>query len=398
MRIGIFTFHDEYNYGSALQAYALQEYLVSIGCDVVVLHHHLSATDARIRGIFATKSLRGWIRFLVLGVCGGGQFARQLRLMRSSRFVNKFLRLTKYRFHSWGEAPKDLGVDVLIVGSDQLWSCQWESPAKYLLEGAPSIPAIAYAVSIGVSVIPVSFHKLYQEGFSRFRRISVRESQAMDLMRECGYQGNVVQTVDPTLLAGTSIWRRLLGEKHKEEKKYLFCYLMGEDIESALPSLASFAFHNNCAVKILVECFYWNNSPLRIVKFVKSIMHSLKLRSYCYRNNIQILLSAAQKDFIHCIYGADKVVTDSYHALMFSIIFKKDIRIIRPHSEYRGKMFSRIDDACKKYIKQNVICETIESALSTFNGKRTEVNQESLSDEVRFSREWLSSAISKILK
>ena len=396
MRIGIFTFHDEYNYGSALQAYALQEYLVSKGYDVAVLHHHISAKDARIRGIFANRSLRGWIRFLVLGICGGGQFARQLRLWKSSRFVAKYLRLTKYRFYFWRDAPSSLGVDALVVGSDQLWSCQWESPAKYLLEGAPSMPAIAYAVSIGVSTIPASLHQLYNAGFSRFSRISVREHCAIGLMRECGYRGEVAQTVDPTLLTDASTWKKLLRGVDQRVGRYLFCYLMGEDIESVLPSLATYAKTNNCAVKIVVESFYWNNSTLKPMRFVKSFIHGVKLRSYCRRNNIRVLLNAAHKDFLECIYGADKVITDSFHALMFSINFKKDIRIVRPHGDYRGKMFSRIEDACKKYIKNDVICTTVESALLSFNNRRTEVNKESLMEDVKFSREWLSSAINQV--
>ena len=393
MKIGIFTFHDEYNYGSALQAFALQSYLKSLGHEVRVLHHHLSVTDERIKGIFASHSLRDWLRFVVLGMLGGGQFARQWRLRKSRAFVRKYLQLTKYRFYTWEDAPQDLGVDILIVGSDQLWSCQWESPAKYLLYDAPNIPAIAYAVSMGVSEVPIEMRKIYKNGFKRFKRISVREEKAIELMRKCGFEGEVVQTVDPTLLADTAIWDEFIG-KRLECVPYLFCYLMGEDVESALPILANFAKEKACGIRIVVEKFYWNNEPLRISCLIRALHKCFRLQRYCKENHIEILLSASHKDFIRNISMANWVLTDSFHALMFSLVFKKDVRVLRPRNEYRERMFSRLEDASRQFMETEIICNNLEEALSSFlHNEKSRMDQTALNCAVNFSKEWLISSL-----
>lgn len=38
-KIGIITFHRAYNYGSALQAYALNKYLRNLGCEVETIDY-----------------------------------------------------------------------------------------------------------------------------------------------------------------------------------------------------------------------------------------------------------------------------------------------------------------------------------------------------------------------
>lgn len=394
MKIGIFTFHEEYNYGSALQAFALQEYLQSLGHDVRILHHHLSSTDERILGIFASRSLRDWMRFIVLGMLGGGQFARQWRLHKSRVFVRKYLHLTKYRFYTWEDAPKDLGVDVLVVGSDQLWSCQWESPAKYLLYNAPNIPAITYAVSMGVSKIPIEMRNLYKNGFKRFKRISVREKMAIELMRQCGFDGEVTQTIDPTLLADKSIWNKFTDTRI-ESCPYMFCYLMGEDVEAALPTMANFAREKACGIKIVVEKFYWNNEPLRISRIIRRLYRCFQLQRFCKENHIEILLSASHEDFVRNISMANWVLTDSFHALMFSLVFEKDVRVLRPKNAYRKRMFSRIEDASKLFMETEIICNNVEEALGSFlHNEKSRVNQTAVNRAVNYSKEWLRSAIS----
>ena len=394
MKIGIFTFHDEYNYGSVLQTYALQSYLMSKGHEVLIIHHHLSPRDERIKGIFATRSPRAWIRFIVLGVLGGGQFSRQLRLRKSRIFIEKNLHLTKYRFYLWNEAPRELGVDALVVGSDQLWSCQWEVPTKYLLEGAPEIPAVAYAVSIGVSSIPIALHDTYRKGFQRFQSISVREKKAIELIRECRYGGNVVQTIDPTLLVDKSVWDKFIPRQMISKKGYVFCYLMGVNILTALPVLARFAKRNNCAIKLLVDDFFWNSAALRPSCLVKSLICGIRLRMFCYKNDIQVCLKASHEDFIKSISAANMVLTDSFHALMFSIVFGKNIRMIKPANSYRAKMFSRIEEACNQFMKTNLLYNTIDDALVSFEREgHTIVNWDMVNASIESSRKWLMSAI-----
>lgn len=92
--------------------------------------------------------------------------------------------------------------------------------------------------------------------------------------------------------------------------------------------------------------------------------------------------------------SASWVVSDSFHALMFSVVFKKNIRVLRPHNDYRGKMFSRIEDACRSYIYGRVVVNNFEDALvSLVQDPEIEYNLEAIEANRQFSRAWLEKAL-----
>ncbi|MBR3921519.1 MAG: hypothetical protein IKJ45_00255, partial [Kiritimatiellae bacterium] len=188
-------------------------------------------------------------------------------------------------------------------------------------------------------------------------------------------------------------WDEFIG-KRLECVPYLFCYLMGEDVESALPILANFAKEKACGIRIVVEKFYWNYEPLRISCLIRALHKCFRLQRYCKENHIEILLSASHKDFIRNISMANWVLTDSFHALMFSLVFKKDVRVLRPRNEYRERMFSRLEDASRQFMETEIICNNLEEALSSFlHNEKSRMDQTALNCAVNFSKEWLISSL-----
>lgn len=391
-RIGIFTFHDEFNYGSFLQAFALQEAIKNLGYNVKVIDHHISINDARIRGILVSRSVRVWVGFIFRTLLLSGCASFLVRLIKSRRLVVKFLNLTKYRFYDWKDAPKDLGLDLMVVGSDQLWSCQWESPEKYFLVGAPNICAITYGVSVGVTDIPRKYEDIYRDGFSRFSKISVRERTAIETMRSLGYIGPVKQVVDPTLLVDAVLWRKICSID-KKSHGHLVCYLMGVDFVDYIQDFISFARENHCAVEVYVNQSLWSRgvNPFLLLKNIKN-------RFACLLNNVRIRLAGDALDFVGSVVAADWVVSDSFHALMFSIALNKNIRIIRPSNPYRAQMFSRIEDAVSRYVKSgDIFSPDVGSAFVSVKNASVIFDIEAVKKDRKSSKVWLQAVLSENL-
>ena len=118
MKIGILTFHSQLNYGGVLQCWALQTALEEMGHEVVVVDRWLDADRESLVGAY---NLKQWIKFVVRVVLGLGDYGLYRRRAKTERFLNKYINLTPYHFYKWDEAPADLGVDLLVIGSDQVW-------------------------------------------------------------------------------------------------------------------------------------------------------------------------------------------------------------------------------------------------------------------------------------
>ena len=120
MRIGILTYHDEVNYGSLLQTYAMQMALMDLGHEAVVVDRWFQPDQERIYGILNARSVKAWLRWLRCAMLGTGRWSLFVRQWRSRSFIKRYLRLTPYSFNKCEDAPSNLSIDVIIVGSDQV--------------------------------------------------------------------------------------------------------------------------------------------------------------------------------------------------------------------------------------------------------------------------------------
>lgn len=389
MKVGILTFHSQLNYGGVLQCWALQTVLEKMGHDVVVIDRWLQADNLDLECGFNKCRIGFWAKFLLRLMLGLGDWARLQRARKTKRFIKTHLKLTPYHFVEWEDAPKDLGIDMLIVGSDQVWHCgDWGDPRAYLLEGAPQIPAIAYAASFGMASLPewtnkdrqISSIPLYKDGLKRFRAISCRETEGVAICKSIGFEATHV--VDPTLLA----W--LDGEK-AEKKNELVCYFMSESIDDNIDELEEFAQRNCCAVKILTK----NPPLLPIPKSIGMLMQNRKRNKAMVSSNLQIMASASPADFFNAFKAAKYVISDSFHALMFSICFGCNVRILRPRSEFRKTMFARIEEFAN-HANGTLLVDSVHDAISSFrDGKFVEFDRAWLTAIRKDSLSWLQNAI-----
>ncbi len=388
MRIGILTFHSQQNYGGVLQCWALQTALEQMGHEVKVIDRWFDPKNSALFGIRGSRSPKEWGIVLLRTFTGQGGGASIRRSVRFERFIRDYLKLTDYHFCDWKEAPLDLKVDLIIVGSDQVWhGGDWGWPEVYLLEGAPDVPAIAYAASFGMREVPVAMMDLYRRGIAKFSAISVRETEGQRLVTSLGGKSTVV--VDPTLLVDSKCWQRLLRSPRRSDLRKLMVYFIGEgDLESMIPQLEKLASFSDYSVEVFLDGYLTaaRVNPLWIMRHLASR----------FRSSVRIRESAGPIEFVRAIAESECVLTNSFHAVMFSSIFSRQVKVVAPQSGSRKKMFARIEEFVKRCTKGKVIAESVQDALVEIgNGAKMSYNMKEIAMLQAQSRDWLTHAVAR---
>lgn len=393
MRVGLLTLHLQLNYGGVLQAWAGQCALEGLGHEVCVLDRWLDPRNLTLLGPFgAVRSAA--VRNLLCEALAYGQFgAFLLRHWRTIRFVRRRFRLSPYHFYRWQDvAGRELGVDCVMVGSDQVWHCgDWGDPAPYLLEGAPQgLPAVAYAASFGMREIPEAWREAFRAGFRRFAAIGVREAEGVGLAARLG--GTATHVLDPTQLVPAKVWRERLGLRPKRGRRpRLFCYFLSENVPAAWPHLEAFVRRTGFAVEIFgADTNFVRRLP------PKALFRHLANLPRRTLSPVRVRLSSGPREFLQALANSDAVVSDSFHALMFASLFGKNVRILRPRNAGRQAMFARIEEFARLYTQGPVIADDLPAALTSLAAGETVAYDEPALEAARCrSLDWLRKALGK---
>lgn len=304
MIIKTITCHDVYNVGASLQAYALQHYLEEQGHKVEIIdykpdylskHYKITAINNPrfdrliIRQIYILAKLP--TRILAL-------FDK--RKKRFDYFRKEYLKLTSVRYCSNEELKKNPpAADIYIVGSDQIWNPLFQNgkdPTFFLDFVSKGKKCASYAASFATKQIPEDDKKRMAMLLRKFNRISVREKSSLVTLGEMGIK-NAEVVCDPVFLLAERFWESLLISPLINEK-YLFVY----------------DFDNSS---------YINEQILRVAK-----ARNLKIFSF-FKSSIadKVLTDVGPLEFLGIIKNADIIVSNSFHATAFSLIFHKDFYV-----------------------------------------------------------------------
>ena len=293
MKIVILTLPFNNNYGGLLQFFALQNYLKQRGHEVYLIQQNLSNEKNKVKYLFK--------KIFKIGIFHN---AKNLEL-----FQNKYFKET-LPIKSQNDLSKlsDMQFDAFIVGSDQVWRFKYidEKFSSYFLDFIKNenVKKIAFAASFGVDTWEANDYQtlIAKELIQSFNGVSVREDSAIQLCRkELNYK-MATQLLDPTLLIAPSEYRTLYSGNEIGRTGKIGIYIL--DIEPANKNFI------NKLVKLL------NKKSFIIGKLKKEYKHGVE---YIYPSIQQWL-----KDFD----SADYIITDSFHGMVFSILFNKPFCII----------------------------------------------------------------------
>lgn len=297
MNVGIITFHCSYNFGSALQAFAMQAATQKLGHTSALIDYRSADFDQyRLLQLKHPKSL--------LRTCV--HFQSYIDRMKSFRaFWKKYFNLTKsydyineFRLDSLSSE-----FDSFVCGSDQIWNldCTGGAVEPFFLSFAGNKRRIAYAPSLAhTSFQPENFDKeKVARLLSKFDYISVREEETAPLFQPL-VDKPIDVVLDPTLLLNADDYAEMTSRKALEGD-YVFVYLLRkcpELIESTV------AMANATGMKVA----YISEKNLDIPNSVN-------------------LFGVGPEEFVSLIAHASLILTNSFHATVFSILFHKPFRV-----------------------------------------------------------------------
>lgn len=292
------TLHNTDNCGSSLQAFALQHFLITHGIDNEIIDYVPAYTQNN------GSPFKTFVRNIVF------RKSYLLRRKKFQNFINKNLKLTKKRYKTYHELEiNPPQADIYITGSDQLWNNSYacgNDPAFYLgFVNKENINKISYAVSIGKSHIKESDLELVKEYGKNFKWISLREKINVGHVQKVVNKVPVVHVCDPVLLNDAREYDKIKKIRIIKDK-YILVY-----VAQAIDKLEL-----NRIVKEIAK-----NGNLKIV-FIGT-----------YRSKCDCdfhIKDMDPGDFLSLIYNAEYIISNSFHATIFSLIYNKQFLVVLP--------------------------------------------------------------------
>lgn len=315
MKIGILTLPLHTNYGGILQAYAFQTVLERMGHEVVVFN------TPRRTGLPLWKQplayIKRGIKKYFLGKKNIRIFAEEYQKkiypilsQHTQQFIDKYIHL--HNINSLNDIKED-DFDAIVVGSDQVWRPRYFMPMfatgvedAYLRFAKDwKIKRVAYAASLGTDDWEYTPEQTKECGnlLRMFDAVTVREESAIRLCKE--YFGVEAQHVlDPTMLLDKEDYMKLFESANTPKSSgTLLNYILDETPEK-----------KEIIKKIAKEK---NLVPFRVNSRIENPNAPLEER-----------IQPPVEQWLRGFYDAEFVVTDSFHACVFSILFNKPFVVI----------------------------------------------------------------------
>lgn len=290
MKIVTVTSQKADNYGAVLQSYALQQTLFDLGYDNEILDVNVTGKKSSNIKVIIRKAVLNAQKFLY--------FDRNKKLSgRFTDFRNSLLAQTR-PYYSVEEVQKNPPeADIYLTGSDQVFALGNSLvPVRFLDFGSMDKVRASYAASKGLYEKDEKSIEYLKKRLSQFDCISSREEQGAEYIKNT--LGFDCEThIDPVFLLNREQWNKITPEPRIKEP-YILCFRM----------LRHDAFQH--LVDKLKKETGW-----QVVSIQPRADKKLKADKY--------LFDVTPQEFVQLIRDAGVVVTTSFHATAFSIIFNK---------------------------------------------------------------------------
>lgn len=307
MKVGIITFNSAHNYGAVLQAWALQEYLGSSGHEVEVINYRLPAIDNVYRLFEPEKPYREEKK-------NQKHQQKQYNLVKKENpekirafqrfedFIANQLHTTK-AFYSYEELKNaEFDYDAMIVGSDQVWNTGFTRGINraYLLEFGPEqARRISYAASRGDTPLTDQGRIIFERSLAKFDFISVREENVAEEIAELT-DCNVAVTADPTFLVS--------------REKF-------DTVRKPYPCAKPYIYVHNVHVKRMDDRLCATAEELSKRTGLPVVTN--RRDPFDYSNHLADASDIGPCEFLDVVANAEYIVTNSFHATVFSMIYHK---------------------------------------------------------------------------
>ncbi len=313
--VGILTFHCSDNYGAMLQAYALKQCLRSNGVAADIVRYEPPFLTGRhwwlpyvpgrgVKGLMAAGY--GFLRNLR----AGGAFRRRRESM--DRFRKACLTERSQPRALFLPGLKKLPYRCYVVGSDQIWNpnitCGLRRAYFGAFEGVRKERVVAYAASLGGASLPDRYGQEFAALLRNVDAVSLRETGAVPYVRQF-FPGRVESVLDPVFLLGKEEWEKV--ERAPDRGKYILLY-------TTEPNRRMDGYARALAQR----------KGLAVVGLQAA-----------EDGGAEVDREAGPAEFLGYVHHAEYVVTNSFHAAAFSILFEKRF-LVFAHSQVNERLVS----------------------------------------------------------
>lgn len=299
MKIKTITCHEVYNVGASLQAYALQKYLQNLGHDVEIIDYKPKyLVSHKLLGVGNSIYNKPILRELYQIAKFPGRIKERYgkRKKEFDKFTKKYLSVTSQKYTSNEELKRKIPeADIYFAGSDQIWNTLFNNgkdPAFYLEFAPENVIKASYAASFATEDVLEEWKPRVRGWLNNFDFLSVRESSGVKIAKQLTNK-KVVQVLDPVFLLEKAIWEKIEKPVHGLE-----------------PYILLYDFDNNSCLNQWVYKLA-KNKGWKVYSFLKN-----DKCDKCFDKE-------GPEVFLWLIHHAEFVVSNSFHATAFSIIYQK---------------------------------------------------------------------------
>lgn len=314
--IGLITPYKTPNFGTKLQAYAMQTLLNKYDSTEIINFN--TKSDYRLVSILGKISpniVNSKINNLKNKKKSSPEFRRINNIRNNSiqSFDEEYFVFSKY-YSKLSDMKRGIRkYDFVVCGSDQLWSLRNIDANWFNLSIVPkNIRKISFSASFGIEKIPTIYKPKYKKFLNRMDYISVREDTGKSIVEEMTKKSATL-TLDPTLMLDPVEWNQVADKsKYNYNEKYIFCYFLGNNEK-----------HRNFAKRLAKKTGY---------KLI-TMPHFKKWNNYEENFGDIQLYDVTPSDFVGLIKNAKYICTDSFHGTVFSIIYEKNVAVFERYSK-----------------------------------------------------------------
>ena len=302
-----------YNLGASLQAYALAAYLKGRGHDVQIIDYKPTyLRHYRLAGVPNPRFDRPLVRQAYQIAKFPGRLYARLTCPRKKvfdGFTGKYLPVTEKTYASNEDlkaAPPE--ADVYIAGSDQIWNPVFQNgkdPAFFLDFVPDGKKRISYAASFAVEEVSAADQARMEPLLAKLDAVSVRESSGLTILEKMGIQG--VQVMDPVFLLEREHWEKL----------------------AVLPDMEGY---------ILVYDFDRNPIMAEIAKKLAADTGKKIVSLFPMKDANEVWENVGPLEFLGAVQNAGVVLSNSFHATAFSLIFQKEFYVLNREEKINTRM------------------------------------------------------------
>lgn len=302
--VGIITFFRD-NYGAFLQAYALEKILSSLGNNVEIIDYDYTYENAFLGVPLAMFLLDKKLFVKKIAVEILRYKPHKAKKSVYDKSVKQYLVLSCHKYRKYKELCKNpTTYDVLIAGSDQVFNPILHiNSFKTRLLGFDHLSKVkaSYAASLGDYNFPLENEDQLLKSLKQFDYISIREQKSADLLKD-KLKRDVLSHCDPTLLLSKEEWLSFSKETFLE-RNYTLIYVLKFDEKI------------NKTVADLI------NQGEKVIS----------IGNRCRIDGVENRLNVPVDQFVGYIRCANRVITNSFHGTVFSILFhKKNVDVFLP--------------------------------------------------------------------